>query len=469
MIKLENVTFRYEGAEKDTLTNINLNIRAGECVVLTGSSGCGKTTLTRLLNGLIPHFYPGTLKGTVSIEGNYISNVEPHQLSSIVGSVFQNPRTQFFNTDTNSEIVFGMENCGISYERMHQKFYETVNTLQLQSLCNRDIFALSGGEKQSIAFGSVYALSPMIYVLDEPSANLDCTAINLLGKVMQILKQQGKTILIAEHRLYYLKNVVDRIMLMEQGEIRKEFKKKQFASLSLTELHGYGLRTLNAIKIPLTESDFRVKSPAIEVRNLSVRYKNRKKPVFQEVNITIGRGELVGMTGSNGLGKTTLARTICGLVKECRGQVFINGEKVEQKKRNLHTFLVMQDPNYQLFCDSVKAELEMSSSGEQQKREDIMRFVQELDLEDVLMEHPLSLSGGQKQRICIALAALSKAEVLVFDEPTSGLDFCNMRRVSVMLHMLAKCGKAILVISHDSEFLEQACTRILTLKGNNNG
>ena len=219
MIQLEHVSFRYAEMETKALENISLQVDRGKCVVLSGSSGCGKTTITRLINGLIPSFYSGELSGTIKIDGEDIAGLEPHELATKIGSVFQNPRTQFFNTDTDSEIVFGMENCGISYEEMHCRYEETVNNLDLENLCGRDIFALSGGEKQQIAFGSIYALSPEIYVLDEPSANLDRIATLRLRNLLLQLKNSGKTLLISEHRLYYLRDVADQVALIREGRL----------------------------------------------------------------------------------------------------------------------------------------------------------------------------------------------------------------------------------------------------------
>ena len=219
MIELKQVSFSYAEMETEALHNISIKVDKGKCVVLSGSSGCGKTTITRLINGLIPGFYPGKLSGTIKIEGEDIVGREPHELATQVGSVFQNPRTQFFNTDTDSEIVFGMENCGISYKEMHHRYEQTVNNLNLKNLCGRDIFALSGGEKQQIAFGSIYALSPEIYVLDEPSANLDRIATLRLQNLLLQLKNSGKTLLISEHRLYYLRDVADQVALIHESRL----------------------------------------------------------------------------------------------------------------------------------------------------------------------------------------------------------------------------------------------------------
>lgn len=460
LIELEHVSFCYAEMETEVLQNISLKVDKGKCVVLSGSSGCGKTTITRLINGLIPSFYPGKLSGTVKIDGEDIAGREPHQLATQVGSVFQNPRTQFFNTDTDSEIVFGMENCGISYKEMHDRYEQTVNNLNLENLCGRDIFALSGGEKQQIAFGSIYALSPEIYVLDEPSANLDRIATLRLRNLLLQLKSIGKTLLISEHRLYYLRDVADQVALIHEGRLTGLYDMEYLASLPQEALNNMGLRTLHDIEIIASPTSCPVRIPALEIRDLSV--KRGKKTVLKNINISVDYGDIVGIIGENGIGKTTLARTVCGLMKKKTGEVYFEGQLMNIHMRKQSAFLVMQDPNYQLFSDSVVGEMALSASGEIPSAEDVQRILSSLKLISVKDRHPLSLSGGQKQRLCIALAALSSAQILFFDEPTSGLDFENMNRVAKMLRELSK-KKAVIVTSHDNEFLNLACTRIVSL------
>ena len=460
MVELEQVSFRYEEMETEALRNISLKVDRGKCVVISGNSGCGKTTVTRLINGLIPSFYPGELSGTIKIDGEDISGREPHELAAQIGSVFQNPRTQFFNTDTDSEIVFGMENCGIPYEEMHCRYEQTVNNLNLENLCGRDIFALSGGEKQQIAFGSIYALSPEIYVLDEPSANLDRIATLRLRNLLLQLKNSGKTLLNSEHRLYYLRDVADQIALIHEGRLTGVYDMNHLSALSVETLNRMGLRTLRDIEISASSTNCHAKTPALEIRNLSV--KRGKKTVLKNINISADYGEIVGIIGENGIGKTTLARTVCGLMKEKTGDIYFAGQLMNIRMRKQFAFLVMQDPNYQLFSDSVVGEMALTASGEIPNSEDVQRILSSLELTGVRNRHPLSLSGGQKQRLCVALAALSPARILFFDEPTSGLDFENMNRVAKMLKELSG-KKAIVVISHDNEFLNLVCTRIISL------
>lgn len=187
MIEIDHVSFQYSGAEKENLQDFTLQISKGECVVLTGESGCGKTCVTRLINTLIPHFYEGELKGKISIDGVDTTTIQPHDLSDKIGSVFQNPRSQFFSLDTDSEIVFGMENKGIPYQTMLQRYQQTIQELHIEKLQNRNLFDLSGGQKQTIAFASVYALNPDIFVLDEPSSNLDPDAIQELRRLLLLI------------------------------------------------------------------------------------------------------------------------------------------------------------------------------------------------------------------------------------------------------------------------------------------
>ena len=220
MIEFENVSFSYTGQEHGGLRDINLKISDGECVLFCGRSGCGKTTITRLVNGLIPQFYQGELHGRVLVDGQEISNIPMYQIAAKVGSVFQNPRTQFFNVDTDSEIAFGIENEARPPKKLAERVEQTTEDLHIQKLRNRNIFELSGGEKQKIAFASVYAMNPQIYLLDEPSSNLDMTSIQELKEHLRLIKKQGKTVLIAEHRLYYLMELADRIVYLENGEIK---------------------------------------------------------------------------------------------------------------------------------------------------------------------------------------------------------------------------------------------------------
>ncbi|MDO5733300.1 MAG: ABC transporter ATP-binding protein [Eubacteriales bacterium] len=461
MIELSHVHFRYAEMESESLKGISLKLARGKCLVLSGSSGSGKTTVTRLINGLIPHFYPGELSGSIKIKGEDIRGRQAHELAMQIASVFQNPRTQFFNTDTDSELVFAMENCAIPSEEMQLRYGRTVADLHLEHLSGRDIFSLSGGEKQWIAFGSDHALEPELFVLDEPSANLDHVSIERLREILLHLKQKGKTILIAEHRLYYLRDIADQLAWLEDGRLETLFDISELRSKSCEELHALGLRTLAApisFRMPVSCP---TQTPALELRALTVS--RGKQRILTELNLLADYGQIVGVTGANGSGKSTLAKTICGLMTEENGSIYFDGQILPPRARKDVAFLVMQDPNYQLFGDSVENELRLSAYRDPPDENRIEDLLTQLDLNKLRTRHPLSLSGGQKQRLCIALAALSPASVLIFDEPSSGLDFDNMRRITELLKALSKQQRAILVISHDQEFLQMVCTQIVSL------
>lgn len=252
MIEINNATYAYQEG-KPSVKGLSLTVRAGECVLLCGRSGCGKTTVTRLINGLIPHFYPGQLTGGVMVAGRNIAEMPLYEIVEKTGSVFQNPRTQFFHVDTDSEIAFGLERLGYPACELRKRVSETAADLSIEHLLGRDIFNLSGGEKQKIAFASAYALFPDVYVLDEPSSNLDVKAIDDIRKMLLFLKSQGKTMIIAEHRLYYLSGVADRLLYLEGGAIAGEYTVAQFLAMDETERSVRGLRTMDLAKITVQE------------------------------------------------------------------------------------------------------------------------------------------------------------------------------------------------------------------------
>lgn len=457
MIEFQNVTFTYHSTEMESgVYNLNLTIPDGQVVLLCGESGCGKTTLTRLINGLTPEYYEGKLDGVVLVNGKDTVKTPLYELSKAVGSVFQNPRSQFFNVDTTGEIAFGCENIGLPKEEIYRRIGQVTGELKIQKLLDRSLFALSGGEKQKIACASVSAMEPDIFVLDEPSSNLDVATIADLKQVVAKWKAMGKTVIVAEHRLYYLMDIADRVIYLKNGRIEQDMSAAAFGRLGVEQLQAMGLRSLhpaNFSKIPAVS----LGSSSIEIRNFLFSY--GKMEAMNIPQLSVPQGAIVGILGDNGAGKTTFAKCLCGLEKSAKGTLQIGQEALGAKQRIKKCYMVMQDVNHQLFTESVSDEILLSMQGEDEQAnkkqtEEILKSLNLLEYQEL---HPMSLSGGQKQRVAIGSAIASDKEILVFDEPTSGLDYHHMLEVAGNLQRLSDMGKTLFIITHDPELIAKCC------------
>ncbi len=465
MIRLEHVCFKYGNSDSGALEDVSLSVRKGECVLLCGSSGCGKTTISRLVNGLIPHFYEGECTGAVSVCGMDVRTQELYTISKRVGSVFQNPRSQFFCLDTTSELAFGCENLGLDAEEISGRVSRAVKELELEPLAGRDIFRLSGGEKQRIACGSISAMSPDIFVLDEPTSNLDAGSIERLKAVLSLWKSRGKTILIAEHRLYWLKELCDRVVYLDGGRIALDIPMDTLRRASGQRLRELGLRTLLAPdETGAGAAPYSAKATDMLLRNYRFGYD--KRPVLQFDDMPLPKNEIVAVTGQNGAGKSTFVRCLCGLEKKFRGRTVIDGKACTPKEMLRRCYLVMQDVDHQLFCESVLDEVLLGAADYGgSTKEGARRLMEKLGVWELRDRHPMALSGGQKQRVAICSAVLAGKDILAFDEPTSGLDHRHMEGTAELFKELRGMGKSIFIITHDNELIESCCTCELRIAG----
>lgn len=458
MIKFENVNVTMQG--KRILSDINLEIQDGEFVLICGESGCGKTTMTKLINGLIPHFVRDvSVDGTIAVCGKNVAEMPMYEIAELVGSVFQNPRTQFFYTNSNAEMAFGLENRGVEPEYIRKRIKNTINELDIEKLEDRDVFSMSGGEKQLLAFASVYAMNPQIYVLDEPSANLDIAAMEKLSERMKVIKEKGHTVVVAEHRLAWIQKFADRIIYMKEGRIEQEFTSDEFKALSDLKRKQMGLRSIVPEQIQIPEITGNSEDAVLQICNLSC--KRKKQMIFQNIGLSARAGDIIGITGKNGAGKSTFCNCLCGLLKTKGGKILYQGKKLSEKARTKLFGMVMQEVNHQLFSDSVKNECLLAN--EEASEQEIRELLEKFDLEEYAEYHPMILSGGQRQRLAICQAVMGEKKLLIFDEPTSGLDFRHMCQVEKLMKQLSEEKYIIIVVTHDYEFLNRACKRYIRI------
>lgn len=479
-VQLEGVSYTYPGAAEPTLRSVSLEVPAGQCVVVTGPSGCGKTTLSRLVNGLVPHVYAGEVTGRVLVGGTEVAAWAPDELGVRVGSVFQNPRSQFVNLDVASEIAFGCENLGLPRAEIVERVEEAAAALGIRPLLDRSIEELSGGQKQAVILASALAMRPAVFVLDEPTASLDTASMMRLAEVVAALKAQGKTVIVSEHRLWWLHGVADRVVLMEEGTVAGDWDAASYGALPRAERAALGMRAWTVTEMeeemaaraavaptasaegspaPATEAATAegLTAEGLTAEGLTVAFR-RKPPVLEGLSLAVAPGRVLGIVGRNGAGKTTLLRCLSGLTRERAGSVALDGRALAARERPGTVHLVMQEPGYQLFADSARAELRLPDAETDE-------LLAAFGLTACAERHPLSLSGGERQRLAIAAGIAQGARALVLDEPTSGLDRANMERVAAVLCRVAAAGAPVALVAHDYEFLCAVCDEVAEVEG----
>ena len=472
MISFRHVSFSYgtsPTADDAGVRDVSLSVAPGEVVVLCGRSGCGKSTLLRLANGLAPRFFPGEKTGHVMLDGIDVDDLATWEIAQRTGSLFQNPHTQFFNVETTGEVAFGLESAGWPEGKIRPRVNETFEELDLSTLADRSIFELSGGERQKIAFASIWAQHPANLLLDESTSNLDLTSIDAMTAFVGRAKEKGCAVLIAEHRLSWLSGIADRYVYLEDGRVSRVMGTAEFAALDAQEVDRMGLRARSlgevapAAAFPADASPVRADESLLATRGLSVSY--GAFPILRNAPLKLRAGEVAALVGHNGAGKTTLGRALCGFERRARGEVLLDGAPATRKERVCASSMVFQDVNYQLFAESVAEEVTFGLSRRTAAGVDVAHILSDLALANLEERHPATLSGGQKQRLAVAACVAADKRVLVFDEPTSGLDLDGMRRIARLLRRLADQSRALLVVTHDLELVACACDRVLCVEG----
>ena len=450
ILRLKDVSVQYASRNQPPVHHINLEVKKGECIALIGASGCGKTSLIRAINGLAKHYYEAEVSGSIFLKEENLLEKDPGEISAVIGTLFQNPKAQFFNPDTSAELIFGCENLGMEKALISKRMNEVLTKLELCQLINRNIFELSGGERQKIALASILVMDPEILLLDEPTSNLDVAEVGNLERLLSQLKKSGKTLILSEHRMYWLKNIVDRYVLIDRGEIKNVFSGEEFRALQPEEVNALGIRSFELKNSCRTHQDLPI--PICVKSFKSCRNKNVQISM-DDFNGSVG---VVGIIGRNGSGKSTLVEGMLGLLKT-KGSISVDGRRVRMSDCSY----VMQDVTRQLFCESVYKEAGFFCDVSDAEIENVLKRLNLYELKEM---HPQVLSGGEKQRLCLASSMLSKRKICILDEPTSGLDFANMKALSEIIRNLRAQGVLVIMITHDFEMILNCCDTIIEIE-----
>lgn len=465
MIRLHDVTWIYPHADTPSLKSVDLHIAPGEFVILCGASGSGKSTALRLMNGLIPHFHDeGILTGTVTVNGTTTTTAELDELGLATGTVLQHPRRQFFTDNAAEELAFAMENLGFDRDRIRGRVAAELTALAVGVPVEQRLSRLSGGQQQQIAIAAATTHDPGVLLLDEPSSNLSTDAIDRLVRTLAGLKARGVTIVVAEHRLRYLQDLVDRVVVMRDGTVDLQWNSATFRGVPDDVLAREGLRgQIQAVEVPglsatgnsIVESAPATQSGSGDLELSGIHCRLGGRTILDLERVAFPCGEVTAIRGANGVGKSTLARIITGL-QRCRGTVRLDGKTLTPRARQRASAIVMQDVQRQLFTDSVEAEIKLAGTN-------APAVLDELDLAHLAERHPLSLSGGQQQRLVVAAVRGAHRRIVIFDEPSSGVDRRHLQSISDQIRQVASDGAVVLLISHDDDLLALAADRQLTL------
>lgn len=486
MIDVASLSFSYvselTGDRVEALKDVDLSADAGSLTLVCGASGCGKSTLMKALTGLVPQMTPGELDGVVRINGRNLADVALTDVGHLCSSVFQNPRTQFFCDTVAEELAFCGENYGRERATLRQQSERAAKLMGISHLLERKLTTLSGGQLQKVALACALASGAPVLLADEPTSNLDPAAISEVRAALKVLKEQGLTIVVVEHRLHFLRGLADQVLLMESGRVTRRWNGAEFFSMGQAQRRSLGLRTLVDPGPPETwvgqvqagrqekqvgqgqagrqENREAAANPVrLSCRGLSFAY--GASPVFEGLDADFPAGQITCIAGANGVGKTTLVRVLCGLAAPSSGTISLDGVPASRKTRRSACALVMQDTGRQLFSDTLAGELTIGAShASGQSGEQLLA---DFDLANLGERHPLSLSGGQKQRLVIAAARATGRPIVILDEPTSGVDARHLDSITATLRRIADEGAAVVVVTHDGEFAAACADRLITL------
>lgn len=487
LAQLERVSFRYPERERAILHDVEWSVPEGAYIVVAGYSGSGKSTLLRCLSGLVPHFSGGRFGGAVRVGGNDTRRFAPRDLGRMVGFVFQDPEAQMVTHRVEDELAFGMEQLGVDSLTMRKRVEEVLDLLSIAPLRDRDPSTLSGGERQRVAVGAALTTQPRLLVLDEPTSQLDpWGAEEVLSALTRLNEDLGLTVVLAEHRLERVIGHADVLRVVGsdgtlEGSPRDVLavcdtilappivrlgRAREWSPLPLTikegrtAVLGDPCRPIAPATRPLPSSGQRV----IDVQNLTAN--QGRRAILRGIDFDVSEGEVVALMGRNGSGKTTLLRTLMGLHRPASGRVTIAGRDaatVDPSELAGDVGYLPQRPLSILFNETVRDELRFTLKHRKNKGLDSERLLAELGLSHLANHHPHDLSVGEQERAALAAVLVASPRILLLDEPTRGMDALRKRQLTDILRRHREAGTAIVVATHDVEWVAGLATRVVLL------
>lgn len=478
-VVLRNICFSYDDGKTWTLNNLSLTINPGERVAIVGLNGSGKSTLAKIIAGLTaPDSGYITLCGEKVFENTTACAESYKNARKYIGALFQSPEDQIITTITEEDVAFGLENLQFPQKAMYKRISEALKTVHMEDKRYADPSTMSGGQQQRVALASAIAMNSKLLVLDEPTSMLDSFARKDVDALFDNLHKNGTTIVQITHNFEECKRA-NRILLLENGNLKEiSFNglKTYFSNIESANNHV----TKISENKNLTDSRFKENKSdiAVEISGLTVQYDKTSPAVIDDYSLTVKSGETVAIMGENGCGKSTLAKTMCGLLEANSGNITVHGISVKGKtsriiRQKLHQTIgyVMQLPEQQLFADTVRNDVAygpknfgLKDSALKERVDETLRL---LNLENLAEKSPFALSGGQQRLVAIAGVLACKPRVLVLDEPTAGLDFEAALRIRKILGMLHNQGVTIILITHNLQEAENLGARLVTLKTRN--
>jgi energy-coupling factor transporter ATP-binding protein EcfA2 len=474
-LAISNLSFRYQRREDYALHGLYFRVQPGEVLLIAGASGCGKTTLMRCINGLIPRTYHGDLQGEISIFGKPVSDMTMPELSQQVGTILQDPERQIVGSYVLNEVAFGLENLGLPREEIMDRVDETLQFLGISHLRDRETFSISGGEKQKVALAGVLSMRPHLLLLDEPLASLDPMSSKEALLFFRWLADQGISIMIVEHRVEDVLTInPDHVLYLENGN--QQYYGDVDGLLDVVDFHKIKLPAQTVFERAKTESPptfspllhpLHDEPPLISFEDIHFQYGPILPSVLHDINFKVYPGDVIAILGHNGAGKTTLVKHALGLLKPTKGRVLLEGKdtrKITIAQAALTVGYVFQSPSQMLFAPTVSEELEFGPRNLHFSPEVIKQNVDwaihTVHLESELQSPPLALSFGQQKRISIAAVLSMRSRILMMDEPTAGQDYWNY--LAFMDSILQMPGfDAIMFITHDVDLAVIYANRII--------